>query len=241
MVPGTKKSTTSIYKSFSRYGNICLPIMVLGSKSPRKFSIELYISLLPFCQDRHIEPLVSRRQHCFPSCDTPDLFGWSGQACFSSLAFIRRKLSQTSRDEVSYHMAQGCQGELMRPSVSKNRGLSLQIVHSTISLLTFVMIVIAIEFTIFWNDLCDVYSIKSTGQMIPFLIGVATLFRVVWKYFWPTKMTTSPTSRSMSTIALRCTLDHQSLQSRPRFVPSSSTMWQQLVVQPYQGLKTISG
>ena len=78
--------------------------------------------------------------------------------------------------------------KLIACSVSKHRGLSLQIVHSTVALLTFVMIVVAIEYTIFWNDLGNVYSIKSTGQMIPFLIGVATLSRVIWKYFWPSKI-----------------------------------------------------
>ena len=43
----------------------------------------------------------------------------------------------------------------------------------------------AIELTVSWNDLEDVYSINSTGQLIPFIIGAAVPVRIFYKYLWP--------------------------------------------------------
>ena len=48
----------------------------------------------------------------------------------------------------------------------------------------FAVNVAAIEFSISWNDLGDVNSMKSAGQLIPFVVGIMILLRVIWKYQW---------------------------------------------------------
>jgi ATP/ADP translocase len=34
---------------------------------------------------------------------------------------------------------------------------------------------LAIELTLFWNGITDVYDIKSTGQLIPFITGILSI------------------------------------------------------------------
>jgi hypothetical protein len=42
--------------------------------------------------------------------------------------------------------------------------------------------IVAIEMTLIWNDIDDVHSISSTGQLIPFVTGVAGILKV--SYVW---------------------------------------------------------
>lgn len=48
--------------------------------------------------------------------------------------------------------------------------------------------VVAIELTLIWNHAQGVYNISSTGQLIPFIVGLAdllktlfSLFLIIWK------------------------------------------------------------
>ena len=56
------------------------------------------------------------------------------------------------------------------------------------SLFFIIWSVLAIELTLTWNDTQGIYNISSTGQLIPFIVGLAgllktlfALFLVVWK------------------------------------------------------------
>jgi threonine/homoserine efflux transporter RhtA len=42
--------------------------------------------------------------------------------------------------------------------------------------------IISIELTLIWNNIDDVHSISSTGQLIPFVTGVAGILKVF--YVW---------------------------------------------------------
>ena len=41
--------------------------------------------------------------------------------------------------------------------------------------------VLAIEFTLSWNSVRDVYTINTTGQLLPFIIGLVGLIKCVYK------------------------------------------------------------
>jgi hypothetical protein len=45
--------------------------------------------------------------------------------------------------------------------------------------------IIGIEMTLYWNSISGVYTINTTGQLIPFVIGLACLTKVVYE---PVKM-----------------------------------------------------
>jgi hypothetical protein len=53
------------------------------------------------------------------------------------------------------------------------------------SLVPLVYSVIGIEMTLYWNSIRDVYTINTTGQLIPFVIGLVGLAKVIYE---PTKM-----------------------------------------------------
>jgi hypothetical protein len=42
---------------------------------------------------------------------------------------------------------------------------------------------LAVELTLRWNGVSGVYGISSTGQVIPFVVGVGILVTVIWKVF----------------------------------------------------------
>ena len=44
-----------------------------------------------------------------------------------------------------------------------------------------VISMISIEFTLKWNRLEDIYSINSTGQIIPLMVGIGSMIAVIWK------------------------------------------------------------
>jgi hypothetical protein len=49
-----------------------------------------------------------------------------------------------------------------------------------INALALIWSVLGIELTLYWNSISGVYTIKSTGQLIPFVIGLTGLLKIVW-------------------------------------------------------------
>ena len=47
------------------------------------------------------------------------------------------------------------------------------------SLLLIAWFVLAVEFSLRWNSVTGIYDIGSTGQLIPFIIGLLGLLRVI--------------------------------------------------------------
>ena len=45
----------------------------------------------------------------------------------------------------------------------------------------FVALVVQVELTIHWNNISDLQSLTSLGQLIPFILGVGGLLQVLWK------------------------------------------------------------
>lgn len=45
----------------------------------------------------------------------------------------------------------------------------------------FVYSIVSIELLIRYNDITGVYTLLSTGQIIPFVIGIAGLWKVIWQ------------------------------------------------------------
>ena len=45
----------------------------------------------------------------------------------------------------------------------------------------------SIELTLQWNAVTDVYGVDSTGQIIPLMVGAASLITVAWKLVWQHK------------------------------------------------------
>lgn len=43
-----------------------------------------------------------------------------------------------------------------------------------------VWFILAVELTLAWNSVSNIYDLGSTGQLIPFIIGVMGLFRVMY-------------------------------------------------------------
>jgi uncharacterized membrane protein len=48
---------------------------------------------------------------------------------------------------------------------------------STLSWLALIYSILAVELTIKWNGISDVYEVRSAGQLIPLVIGVAGLLK----------------------------------------------------------------
>jgi len=57
--------------------------------------------------------------------------------------------------------------------------------------------VIGIEMTLYWNSITGVYTINTTGQLIPFVIGLAGLAEIVYE---PVKLVGYPISLHHSTL-----------------------------------------
>jgi hypothetical protein len=49
--------------------------------------------------------------------------------------------------------------------------------------MTLIYSVVGIELTLYWNSINGVYTINTTGQLIPFVIGLLGLLRVLYKPF----------------------------------------------------------
>lgn len=47
------------------------------------------------------------------------------------------------------------------------------------SLLLVSWFILAVELTLRWNSVIGIYDISSTGQLIPFIIGLLSLLRVI--------------------------------------------------------------
>lgn len=50
-----------------------------------------------------------------------------------------------------------------------------------LSFIGLALLVVAIELTLYWNEVEDVYSLGSTGQVFPLVVGTAGLSRLLWK------------------------------------------------------------
>ena len=48
-----------------------------------------------------------------------------------------------------------------------------------VSLLLISWFVLAVELSLCWNSVTGIYDIGSTGQLIPFIIGLLSLLRVI--------------------------------------------------------------
>ena len=53
-----------------------------------------------------------------------------------------------------------------------------------------VISMILIELTLKWNHLEGIYSINSTGQIIPLMVGIGSMIAVIWK-LWRTILVTT--------------------------------------------------
>lgn len=51
------------------------------------------------------------------------------------------------------------------------------------NIFAFVYSVLAIELTLYWNSISGVYDINSTGQLIPFVIGLLGLLKMTYAIF----------------------------------------------------------
>ncbi|KIW57678.1 hypothetical protein PV05_02244 [Exophiala xenobiotica] len=49
-----------------------------------------------------------------------------------------------------------------------------------LNILYLVWAVVGIELTLIWNNVSDVYTIQSTGQLIPFLTGILSMAEAIW-------------------------------------------------------------
>jgi hypothetical protein len=45
----------------------------------------------------------------------------------------------------------------------------------------FIYSIVSIKLLLRYNAITEVYTLLSTGQIIPFIIGIASLWKVVWK------------------------------------------------------------
>lgn len=57
------------------------------------------------------------------------------------------------------------------------------ILTCTASLFFIIWSIAAIEFTLVWNKLQNIYNISSTGQLIPFIVGLAGLLKTLYSLF----------------------------------------------------------
>lgn len=51
--------------------------------------------------------------------------------------------------------------------------------------------ILAIELTLLWNNVADVYSMSSTGQLIAFVVGLGPLITTVYRVLKETAKTVS--------------------------------------------------
>jgi hypothetical protein len=65
-----------------------------------------------------------------------------------------------------------------------------------ISLFSLAYSVIGIEMTLYWNSISDVYTINTTGQLIPFVIGLVGLAKVTYEPIKMVRCCTTPYFRS---------------------------------------------
>jgi hypothetical protein len=68
-----------------------------------------------------------------------------------------------------------------------HRKISFTIIHAIISLYT----VLAIELMLHWNKIVDVYTIRSVGQLIPFVIGLVGFLKLFFELKYREKIRTS--------------------------------------------------
>lgn len=75
-------------------------------------------------------------------------------------------------------------GKESSPAVHKRRVLLLEIMDTVTRVICQVTIIVATELTIQWNQIKDVYTLKSAGQTIPLIVGGGLMLRVFWKAWW---------------------------------------------------------
>jgi len=66
--------------------------------------------------------------------------------------------------------------------LSKRRLLSVLLTLFLFLLLAYG--IVSIELTIWWNELAGLSGISSTGQLIPFIVGVFSMFRALVLLFF---------------------------------------------------------
>jgi hypothetical protein len=60
-----------------------------------------------------------------------------------------------------------------------NRSRSFHQAISAVNLINLAWMIAAVELTLVWNQVQDIYSIDSTGQLIPFVIGIISFLRLL--------------------------------------------------------------
>jgi hypothetical protein len=68
------------------------------------------------------------------------------------------------------------------------------------SLFSLVFSIIGIEMTLYWNSISNVYTINTTGQLIPFVIGLVGLAKVIYEPVKGVSCSTTPLSLQLTTI-----------------------------------------
>ncbi|KAH7316961.1 hypothetical protein B0I35DRAFT_434308 [Stachybotrys elegans] len=68
-------------------------------------------------------------------------------------------------------------------TASRKVGETFQLLRSTITGMVAIIIIIATELTLSWNDVQGVDELDSAGQLIPFFIVIAVLLHVLWAYY----------------------------------------------------------
>ena len=61
---------------------------------------------------------------------------------------------------------------------------TMELVHVLMPLISFMILlwtVLAIELTLYWNSITDIYSVNSTGLFIAFIVRLGTLLSLLWK------------------------------------------------------------
>jgi len=64
---------------------------------------------------------------------------------------------------------------------SRSVGTSEEIWRVPVAVCSLVVSVIGIELMLVWNDVSDVYSVRSTGQLIPLCVGLIGLLPLLWR------------------------------------------------------------
>lgn len=70
--------------------------------------------------------------------------------------------------------------ELGLTGYSPERKFALRIIRTLCNICVATAVVIATERTILWNGISDVDEISSTGQLIPFVVGIEMFIRVLY-------------------------------------------------------------
>ena len=58
--------------------------------------------------------------------------------------------------------------------------MSAPVTLAIVNAVCLVWAVVAIELTLAWNNIHDVYDLASTGQLIPFVIGIVSFLRLCY-------------------------------------------------------------